>query len=317
MDKRALALAIILGLVIPWILFSSREATYKGETTDETIGSTEECVEKRDIMIPVKFDNGVIRDLPLEAYVIGVIIGEMPASFSSAALQAQAVVARTFALKCLRNGSKHTDAAVCTDSSCCQNYISIEAYERKHGDPTAFENAVQATEGLVLVYNDELIEATYYSCSGGRTEDAMAVWGTDIPYLRAMDSPGEEQSQHYLETKTYSVKEIRALLGVNLSDKPGEWIGNVTYTNGGGVDKIQIGNITYSGMEIRKKLGLKSTAFVISAVGDSIVITTKGYGHRVGMSQYGADAMAVKGANFTQILAYYYPGTQLLCADNV
>ena len=92
---------------------------------------------------------------------------------------------------------------------------------------------------------------------------------------------------------------------------------NVTYTNGGGVDKIQIGNITYSGMEIRKKLGLKSTAFVISAVGDSIVITTKGYGHRVGMSQYGADAMAVKGANFTQILAYYYPGTQLLCADNV
>ena len=142
-------------------------------------------------------------------------------------------------------------------------------------------------------------------------EDAAAVWGTDFPYLQAVASPGEEKAAHYTDTVRFSAEAFQDALGVKLSGSPGSWFRDVTYTDGGGVDTIVIGGTSYKGTSLRSALGLRSTAFSISTTEDTVTITTRGYGHRVGMSQYGADAMAVTGSTCQEILVHYYPGTTL------
>ena len=171
--------------------------------------------------------------------------------------------------------------------------------------------AVELTDNQVLTYNGELIEATYFSCSGGRTEDAVAVWGTEIPDLQAVDSPGDESATHFVDTAEFSATEFASLLGISPTGSTSSWLGAVTYTDGGGVDTMVIGGKLLSGTEIRQKLGLRSTAFSMHATADKIYISTRGFGHRVGMSQYGAEAMAVRGSDYQEILSHYYPGTQL------
>ena len=137
------------------------------------------------------------------------------------------------------------------------------------------------------------------------------MWGTEFPYLQAVASPGEEKAAHYTDTVRFSAGAFQDALGVKLSGSPGSWFRDVTYTDGGGVDTIVIGGTGYRGTELRSLLGLRSTAFSISTTEDTVTITTRGYGHRVGMSQYGADAMAVTGSACPEILAHYYPGTTL------
>ena len=192
--------------------------------------------------------------------------------------------------------------------------MSADAYLANGGTQHGIDRigeAVRATAGQVLTYQDELIEATYFSCSGGMTEDAVAVWGTDYPYLQAVESPGEENAVHFEDTVLLTAEEFRHLLGQDLPEDPNTWIGDVSHTAGGGVDTIQIGNCIYSGKTLRAMLNLKSTAFTIDILGDTIQIATRGYGHRVGMSQYGADAMARQGNTYEEILQHYYPGVQL------
>jgi stage II sporulation protein D len=182
------------------------------------------------------------------------------------------------------------------------------------GKQSAVEKARAAandTTGHVLTYNGALIEATYFSCSGGRTEDALAVWGTDVPYLKAVDSPGEENAKWYTDRVRFSAAEFATRLQLVLTGSPSGWFGPVTRTSGGGVDTMEIGGVIFKGTELRQRLGLRSTAFSVTVVGELIYVSTKGYGHRVGMSQYGADAMALNGYGYTQILEHYYPGTVL------
>ena len=264
-----------------------------------------------ELTIAVLMPEGNLEDMQLDEYVLCAVLGEMPADFEPEALKAQAVVARTYGLRRGTINGKHSGGAVCTDSTCCQAFCDVQAYLDKGNTEQNVEKirrAVSQTSGQVLTYNGELIEATYFSCSGGRTEDALAVWGQDIPYLRSVESPGEEGAAHYIDTVTFTVTQLEQALDTELSDM---WLGQATYTQGGGVDTITIGSKQYKGTEIRQKLGLRSTAFVMTAVGDTVTVTTKGYGHRVGMSQYGAEAMAVQGSNYEEILLYYYPGTLL------
>lgn len=252
----------------------------------------------------------------LESYLVGVVLGEMPADFELEALKAQAVVARTYTCRRLLS-PKHESAQVCTDPACCQAYVSKNTYLQSGGTQEGIDRVCQAVEetaGQVLRYQGELIEATYFSYSGGRTEDAAAVWGTDVPYLQSVDSPGEEQATHYIDTVTFTAREFQEKLDLSLTKPVENWLGKVTYTAGGGVATMEIGGREFTGTELRKKLGLRSTAFVMTALQDSITVTTKGFGHRVGMSQYGAEAMAVQGSDYRQILAHYYLGTEL--ADN-
>lgn len=264
--------------------------------------------------IPVLLSAGNIALMDIEVYLVGVVLAEMPASFEMEALKAQAVVARTYAMKRLSEGIRHDQGAVCTDPGCCQAYIAPEDYLKGQGtakDVARITNAVQATAGQILTYQGELAEATYFSCSGGRTEDAAAVWGTEIPYLQAVDSPGEEQAAPYSKTVCFTPAEFAEALGRSLSGNPKDWLGVVTYTQGGGVATMVVAGVSYTGVRIRQLLQLNSTAFTMSVSDGKIWVTTMGKGHRVGMSQYGADAMAVTGSTWQEILAHYYPGTKI------
>lgn len=252
----------------------------------------------------------------LDSYLVGVLLAEMPASFHEEALKAQAVVARTYTQKAEQTGGKHGTGAVCTDPGCCQGYLSPLDYQGKGGTLEAIakvRQAVEATSGQVLTYQGELIEATYFSCSGGRTEQAVAVWGTDYPYLQSVESPGEEAAAHYADTMCFSPEELASALGREPEGDLDTWFGEPVLTPGGGIATLSIGNTTYTGPQLRSLLGLPSTAFTVEVREEEICFHTSGYGHRVGMSQYGANAMAEQGQAFPQILAHYYPGTELAC----
>lgn len=307
----ALYLAILFGFVLPSIAFSMVERKFPKQT--KVTEPTEATVAELD-QIRVKMADGTVVELEESRYILGVVLQEMPVSFEEEALKAQSVVSRTYARRKKRISGKHEDADICTDPACCQGYCEPEMYEAKgitKEDVRKVADAVAETENLVLTYNGDLIEATYFSCSGGMTEDAAAVWGADVPYLKATESPGEEQASHFFDTVQFSVDAFQNALGVKLDGAPEEWVNNMQYTAGGGVASVEIGGHVFSGTQLRKLLSLRSTAFTMTAVGSTVTITTRGYGHRVGMSQYGAEAMAVGGSNYKDILAHYYRGTLL------
>lgn len=315
----------LLGMVVPGVVASIaipdwEETTAPPETSVSVTTIPETTHETaNEFMVPILMDDGMIHEMTLDEYITGVVLREMPASFELEALKAQAVVARTYTLKQLNIGKKHPGCAVCTDSNCCQGYYKLDAYLSAGGsqaDVEKIRQAVSDTQDLVLIYEDELIDATYFSCSGGKTEDAVSVWGAQVPYLQSVESPGEQNSVHYIDTVSFSAAEFESLLGSELQGEPEQWFGSVTYTAGGGVATIEIADKLYEGVTLRRLLGLKSTAFAVTAVGSTVTITTKGFGHRVGMSQYGADAMALNGATYPDILAHYYPGTQLRTLNN-
>lgn len=317
--KKDLILALFFGLILPGMLLNLLTVPRKYPTVTEFTSVGEgETVVKVNIPILVRNEDGEVEEMDLDAYIVGVVLAEMPASFDSESKKAQAVAARTFALRAKMTGGKHGDGTVCVSSGCCQAYTTVEDYYGRGGkseNVTSAEEAVLATSGQVLTYENELIQATYFSCSGGSTEDAVAVWGSDVPYLRAKESPGEEEAKYHTDEVIFTAEEFNEALGTSLSGDPGKWFGMTTYTSGDGVATMQIGEKTYSGTQLRSKLGLRSTAFSVEVVSGEIRITTKGFGHRVGMSQYGADAMAAGGSGYREILEYYYPGTQLVLAE--
>lgn len=263
------------------------------------------------ITVPI-LEDGERRTMTLEAYLNRVVIGEMPVSFEKEALKAQAVAARTYTCRALQSEGKHA-GALCTDSSCCQAFCDDAAYESQAGsDQEKIAAAVQETDGLVLTYGESLIEATFFSCSGGRTEDAVAVWGVDYPYLRSVDSPGEEAARYDRDSVIFSRQELEEKLGISLGEDRTNWLGTAEFTAGGGVESVVLGGRQFTGTALRRLLGLRSTAFTATLEQDGIRFDTRGYGHRVGLSQYGANAMASGGKTFQEILEHYYPGTVLL-----
>ena len=322
---KEIAIAALFGLAMPGIVLGIAASVDQPETVIaiHSAPPTEEITEPltepdKVLTVPVQIKGQAV-EMELNEYLVGVVLAEMPVSFESEALKAQAVVARTYTMRAYRRGGKHNGAAVCTDPGCCQAYIDPGDYVSGGGKQDGVDkvrSAVMGTGQEVLTYEGELIEAVYFSCSGGSTEDAVAVWGTAYPYLQAVSSPGEEKADHYSDTVTYTAANFEAALGRDLPGTPGEWFGVVTYTPGGGVASMEIGGQVYKGTQLRSVLGLRSTAFMVSVTSDSVSITTKGFGHRVGMSQYGADAMALEGSDYRQILAHYYRGTTLGVLEN-
>jgi len=309
--------AVVMGILVPGILFGAADKLFAGreqkpsveQQTTQGTRPQSDSVER----VTVLQGESVIQ-MDMDAYITGVLLAEMPASFHEEALKAQAVVARTYAIKTNTTGGKHPNRAVCTSSACCQGYCAPSAYLSAGGTEASVakvRGAVTATARQVITYNGALIEATYFSCSGGRTEDALAVWGTDIPYLQSVDSPGEEKATHYADMLQFTAGEFAQRLGLPNTGKPSTWLGAVIYTEGGGVDTMEICGRTFRGTELRSLLGLRSTAFAILVVGDTLHISTRGFGHRVGMSQYGAEAMAVAGSSYQQILSHYYTGATI------
>lgn len=311
-------IAWILGMLLPTVILlvavklDDRQVSTASRTTEPT--ASEILSFSSGINIPVLMDNGLVENMELESYLCGVVLAEMPAEFELEALKAQCVVARTYALRRLELGTKHLNGAVCTDPACCQGYLSAETYIQRGGNQQNVSKvfcAVVETAGEVILYDGKLIDATYFSCSGGMTEDALAVWGNDVPYLKAKASPGEENATYYDDTVIFSTDEVEQILGIDLLGSPERWFEPITYTEGEGVDVISVCGNRFTGVEIRKMLSLRSTNFTVIASEDEIQFRTKGYGHRVGMSQYGAEAMAVNGNSYDQILAHYYSGVEI------
>lgn len=259
------------------------------------------------------------RTMTIAEYLVGVLIGEIPSGFAQEAVKAQAVAARTFTLRQMESG-KH-DGGLCAEAGCCQAWIEPEKAAGMWGDSATawIERVTQAiaeTDGQVLTYDGELIDAVFFSCSGGRTEAAVAVWGGDVPYLIAVDSPGEEAAPRYqgevlMTAAVFRETVLAAFPDAMLSGPPEDWFGAVEYTDGGGIATLTIGGQAIPGTALRKLLGLNSTRFTVAVEEDTIRFTTLGFGHRVGMSQYGANAMAQSGEDYSAILAHYYPGTTL------
>ena len=314
--KKEAALSCLAGVVLPMVLTAFFHQAFPASRAAEAAArpASEGLLPDDGEALTVRGSDGEDRVMTLEEYLTGVVLAEMPADFETEALKAQAVVARTYTRKRME-GSKHTGAAVCMDSGCCQGFRSPAEYLAEGGTQRSVERvraAVEATDGLVLRYGGELIDATYFSCSGGSTEDAVAVWGQDVPYLQAVDSPGEEDAPRFTDSVTFSPAELAGRLGLPDDGDPRDWFGAVTYTEGGGVATMVVRGQTFTGVQLRSGLGLRSTAFQVRATGDSITITTRGFGHRVGMSQYGAQAMAAAGSTFGEILAHYYTGAELV-----
>lgn len=319
--KRWMA-AIALSLVLPQTIvqLGSKQPTQSvpAESSPGTAATdliiTTAPVQAKPVYILVLTPMGTVMQMELEEYVRGVVLAEMPAYFDEEALKAQAIAARTYALRRLTLADRHPAGAICSESTCCQAWMSDEDYLADRGtreDWAKIAAAVNQTCSMVLTYDGALAETTYFSCSGGRTEDALAVWGEEIPYLQSVDSPGEEQASGYEQQLYFTKNQFAAALGRTLAGSPDDWLGEVRHTPGGSVDTMVIAGITYSGVELRKLLELNSTLFTVSADDSGITVTTWGKGHRVGLSQYGADAMAVSGSTFEEILSHYYRGTRI------
>lgn len=306
--------AIWLGMVLPGIILQAcvlvqRRMPESQQDTQPEKESAARCISL------LRSADGSYDALEINQYLTGVVLAEMPASFEEEALKAQSVAARTYSMKACINGGKHGDGSLCDSPDCCQGYIAEETYLARGGTQESLDKvrkAVAETAPLVLAFEGELIEAVYFSCSGGKTESALAVWGADFPYLQSVESPGEDASAYKSKTQVITVEEFQNLLDLQLTDESVKWFSNVTYTDGGGVERINIAGREFTGVQLREILKLPSTAFSLTTDGERITVVTRGYGHRVGLSQYGADSMAKSGSMFPEILAHYYPGTTLI-----
>lgn len=272
----------------------NNNTTVKPETSNQTI-------------VTVHRSNGQIVKIELEQYLIGVIGAEMPASFSPEALKAQAVVSRTYTLKAISNGKKLTDT-VSTQAYKDNNQLksmwgsSYNTYYNK------IKNAVNATKGMYITYNNKYIDAVFHSTSNGYTEDSGNVWNNSYPYLKSVASPWDKSASSYERTTSISYDQASKILGFNINKSTPIKI--LSKNKSGRIASIMIGNKTYTGVKFRTLFNLRSADFDIK-LNDKIEITTKGYGHGVGMSQYGANGMAKAGYNYNQIIKHYYTGVSI------
>ena len=274
------------------------------------------------IMIDVWDEETGASEMELEEYVFHVLAGEMPASYEPEALKAQAVAARTFALKQFFVGtsckSGHT---VCTSPNCCQAFADTEALKRSWGNKyetycEKLRRAVEETRGEVMTSEGKLISALYHASSGGKTEDCEAVFAVALPYLVSVDSEGEEAFSEYSSDKSFAISDFCNMVNeaypqAGLTD-PSRQVAIWARTDSGRVKLVQLGGTVISGQQLRKLLNLRSTNFTFSFSQDSVTITCLGFGHGVGMSQCGADAMAKQGIGYKQILEHYYTGIELV-----
>lgn len=258
--------------------------------------------------ITIYRSNGSILNLELEEYIIGVVGAEMPASFSLEALKAQAVIARTYALKAMERNS------ILTDNSSTQNYKTNAELQNMWGSSyntyyNKIKNAVESTQGMYLTYNGEIIDAVYHSTSNGMTEDAKNVWGNAVPYLVSVESQYDSLNPSFQKSVVLSYETLTEKLGIPITS---DTIFSVSSkTSGNRVETIKIDEFTYTGVQLRNLLGLRSADFEIEKMDNGFSFFTKGYGHGVGLSQYGANGMAKNGSTYAQILKHYYKGVTL------
>lgn len=327
------SLLIALTLIIPAVLvlpFSGKhQANGKlGEDLSDTssVKETTASAKSSEPAVEVavfRSEKKVIEKVPLENYLVGVVAAEMPAEFKEEALKAQALAARTYIVNRLIN--KDTmgvpKGAQVTDTIIHQVYMNDAEMRRSWGKDYSWKKekvlkAVRSTGGQILTYDGKPIDALFFSTSNGYTEDSENVWAGKFPYLRSVSSPWDKESPKFANQKVLSVDDFEAKLGVKIGSR--STIGKIVErTTGKRVGKVDFNGKVLTGSDIRKKLDLKSSDFVWVRKGDNILIKTKGNGHGVGMSQYGANGMAKDGANYQEIVKHYYKGVEISSADSM
>ncbi len=309
-------------LFLPALLLAPATAAVYPGKTDEPPAPQETAATRADAEVTVRVRDGEqVVVTTLADYLPGVVGGEMPAAFEPAALSAQAVAERTYIYYYLRSGPKaaHPDADVCTDPGCCSAWLSPEEARQRWGDhyeaySDRISRAVADTDGQIILYDGAPILAVFHSSSAGATAASGQVWAADLPYLRSVSSPetGDTVPNYYSVT-TLAPADFRAIFlarypQADLSGETAEWIGGVAYDETGRVERLTVGGVTLSGVEMRALFSLRSACFTVTAEGESVTFRVTGYGHGVGMSQYGANELARQGKSWQEILQWYYTG---------
>lgn len=260
----------------------------------------------------LKKDNS-IETMDIEEYLVGVVASEMPVYFEEEALKAQAVASRTYALKQMEN-NKDRDYDV-TDDTSYQVYQSNEDLKNKWGSNydeyyNKIKNIVEKTRGEYISYNDDFIYAFFFSTSNGYTEDNVNVFGSDLPYLKPVISDlDKEENENYEYSISINKEEFYSKLGIEYSNKL--YIDNIKRTSSNRVLSLEVNGNMFKGREFQKLLSLRSNDFDVLEEDNSIIIKTRGFGHGVGLSQYGSNGLAKKNKTYIEILKYYYQGTEI------
>lgn len=295
MKNKYLIFIIVVLSLITLLSSSKKRTTFLEEKNNQ----------ENDINLTIKnTDSNNEQVINLEDYIIGVVAGEMPASFDDEALKAQAIAARTYAIYKMNSTSNTYDLT--TDIS-NQVYITEDEMQKKWQNDfekyfNKVRNAVIATKDLIMEYDGKVISSYYFAMSNGKTEDVSLVFGEDRDYLKSVDSSWDENTKNFEVTKELTRKEFCQKLNISCDTIT---ISNIDKSASGRINSLTINGKNFKGTKLRTLLSLRSTDFNVE-VKDTIIITTKGYGHGVGMSQYGANEMAKKGYNYEQILKHYY-----------
>ncbi len=263
-------------------------------------------------------DTNQIVELSFDDYIKGVLIGEMPVSYELEALKAQALVARTYTLYKLQNGENvHDGADMCDDINCCQCFRTKEYAFASWDDSgelakwSKIEEAVNATKNQCITYDGEVIAAFFHANSGGKTEDVKYIWGeVEIPYLKSVAGFEKDLDE---EIKIFKTEEFENLIKekYNLYEYNSGEVKVIDYTISGRVNSVQLGDIKLKATDLRTLLSLKSTNINIEATDEAVTIKTNGYGHGVGMSQVGANQMALSGKKYDEIVKHYYTDVEI------
>lgn len=317
----AVMLVLVLVIVVPMLVVGIH-------TRNANLDRSGSQVKGEDVMIKVYFhEQKKIVTMSLEEYIKGVVAAEMPAEFELEALKAQAIAARTYAVKnmTMYGGSGLADqpgADVSTDYRQSQAWLDEAKLRERWGSNydrfwSKISQAVEETRGQVATYNGELIQAVFHSTSGERTASAKEVWGFDYPYLISVPCKWDQKSPRYHDKKEFSLAEVEQLLGPEtqvvaaMQNGSGGATQILNTTESGRVGQVRIGSKVLSGADVREKLDLRSNNFSVEIKDGKMVFNTIGYGHGVGMCQYGANGMAKEGMDYRQIITTYYTGVAI------
>jgi len=328
--RKSIAFSIVLLFFLfffPWLWAEG------GHTANENKGESESDIPQEELLPATVHDSGEhlrvktgdrIQEMTMEEYLKGVLRAEMPASFEQEALKAQAVAARTYTIhKILAGGSaNHPEADACDDIACCKAYMDEDAAAKGWGMAAAIYEekicrAVAETDGEVVLYGNEPVLAVFHSSSAGMTRPAGEVWQQDLPYLQSVASPENADTvPNYHSEAIFTLTEFKERFisqhpTADLSGQPSNWFTNIQQTESGAVQSLQVGGISLSGTELRNLLGLRSAAFTVGFTETEVIFSVTGYGHGVGMSQYGANVLAGEGKTYREILSHYYVDTSV------
>ena len=291
-------------------------------TTDSSPQTAENSSSGSDSYYLYNLETQQLEEIDLISFLVGSAACEMPVTYEMQAIKAQMVACHSYYLYCKKNGVPDDDLNLSFDERYMQKYASKERLQEYWGmnfndNYQKFLNCAYEIKDMVLRYDGDIALTPYYAVSCGKTQTSENEWGRKLDYLTVVESPDDVLSDNYLKIKTFTVQEMydrfmTAFTGFDLStENPEEWFGETVYNQSGYVTTVEVSDVKITGRDFRKYFELNSSCFMIFYEDGQFSIATKGYGHGVGMSQFGANQLSQQGKNYAEILSHYFPGTTL------